>query len=690
MRFSNGLAVLWVAGVLAACGGGSGSTSQTPLSETKVAWQADAGQDLIQGQAAGVRDPTYGQPRDGVDRELMKQRLATHFNGQYAAKPEALMGDRRSYAGTKALWTVDAPYGGTSAPVHRFLNVLTGSHFYTMSSEEKVSIERSLPHYRYEGQGYFALTSSDAPLSPVFRFYSIYTGTHFYTIDPQERDFVEQNYSRYFTYEGVSWYATVFEGPGWVPMHRFFNNAAGTHFYTTSEEERLKVIATAPHMEYEGIAYYVRADGLPLRRSPVSGAFQANGDGSQYCVLPNRVNTPTAMCGTQGALPLPTQVEGRREWFVPGNYRFVDVPGQPYTDCATDRLTGLTWERKPFSGLRSVYRRFTHLDRTDSPQVVVRTAGGVNGTVINVPRNPTQAEIDAATNSLGYVNYVNSVALCGFTDWRIPTSHELMNIAALQWGHLGIEQDIWHFLSSDGAIWSLDQTLEGGEVSRSTVDGVISLGFDNFNPYQGQRPVDFGFRAVEEGGQLNSYAMYHLLLVRGAAVPESGRFTPLSIAYGADAGGNVVLDNWSGLQWRRCVEGQRWTGTSCTGTPEKLTLGGALSWAAARPGWRLAGAKELDSLRKHQDDLTQVQTYIDQFPMPGMNPFDLPFWSMSILMESEHREDPVGSGNWGFVQWLEALQLNYGATPAGSAPETFLTRKLLSNTGYVRLVRVHP
>ncbi|MCX8516985.1 MAG: DUF1566 domain-containing protein, partial [Rhodoferax sp.] len=37
----------------------------------------------------------------------------------------------------------------------------------------------------------------------------------------------------------------------------------------------------------------------------------------------------------------------------------------------------------------------------------------------------TQAEIDASTNSIGYKNSVNTSALCGFTNWRLPTLDEL-------------------------------------------------------------------------------------------------------------------------------------------------------------------------------------------------------------------------------------------------------------------------
>ena len=42
---------------------------------------------------------------------------------------------------------------------------------------------------------------------------------------------------------------------------------------------------------------------------------------------------------------------------------------------------------------------------------------------------PTQMDINAITNSIGYQNSVNtSSALCGFTDWRMPTKDELLGI----------------------------------------------------------------------------------------------------------------------------------------------------------------------------------------------------------------------------------------------------------------------
>ena len=85
------------------------------------------------------------------------------------------------------------------------------------------------------------------------------------------------------------------------------------------------------------------------------------------------------------------------------------------TECVNDNSTGLVWEGKTASGDRAGVNGYTNFDSTSSAQKVDST-------------NPTQAEIDASTNSIGYKNAVNTSALCGYTDWRMPTKEELQGI----------------------------------------------------------------------------------------------------------------------------------------------------------------------------------------------------------------------------------------------------------------------
>lgn len=95
------------------------------------------------------------------------------------------------------------------SPVYRFFNAQTGAHFYTISESEKLSVQANLPAYQLEGIAWYARTSSDATTGtiPVFRFYQKIRGTHFYTVSPEERDSVIAKLSSTYSYEGVAYYA---------------------------------------------------------------------------------------------------------------------------------------------------------------------------------------------------------------------------------------------------------------------------------------------------------------------------------------------------------------------------------------------------------------------------------------------------------------------------------------------------
>ena len=91
------------------------------------------------------------------------------------------------------------------------------------------------------------------------------------------------------------------------------------------------------------------------------------------------------------------------------------------TECVKDNSTGLIWEGKPTSGERSTDNTYSNYDNTPGRQTPDNT-------------HPSDEQINASTNSIGYRNAVNASSLCGFTNWRLPTVAELKGIS------LGIKQ----------------------------------------------------------------------------------------------------------------------------------------------------------------------------------------------------------------------------------------------------------
>ena len=95
------------------------------------------------------------------------------------------------------------------------------------------------------------------------------------------------------------------------------------------------------------------------------------------------------------------------------------------TECVRDNTTGLIWEGKTTSGLRASDNKYNNLDSTSLLQIA---ANNVPSTTALPARSPTQAEIDAPDNSVGYKNNVNALSLCGSKAWRFPTKDELQTL----------------------------------------------------------------------------------------------------------------------------------------------------------------------------------------------------------------------------------------------------------------------
>ncbi|MDJ0568830.1 MAG: Calx-beta domain-containing protein [Pleurocapsa sp. MO_192.B19] len=89
----------------------------------------------------------------------------------------------------------------------------------------------------------------------VFRFFDSAAGVHFYTASEAERDFVEDNLDNY-ELENPSYASINPENlDNAAEIYRFFNSTTGGHFYTANETERDFIIDNLDDFVFEDIAF---------------------------------------------------------------------------------------------------------------------------------------------------------------------------------------------------------------------------------------------------------------------------------------------------------------------------------------------------------------------------------------------------------------------------------------------------
>ncbi len=541
---------------LAACGGGgqgdlstdarATSTGASSGDSTKVISAPDDGMQqsprVIALQKEGGRLNAAELDEIARDGVLPEPHDGPLLNGEKSATvPGAKDAERE--VGAPAMHKSAA----SRVPVYRFYNSRTGAHFFTTSTAERDRVRDTLPAFSYEGPAFHTSHAAIPGLSPVHRFYNTHTGVHFYTISEDERAHVVATLPQ-FTYEGIAYFASTLPGTGYTPLYRFFYAARGFHFYTNSATEKDNIIAALPQYSYEGVGYHVLGSDWQTPAIPHSGVTS-----SQCYQAGSDIFVP---CTFAAANSLNPQQDGDRVGINPLSYSEI-VSGYfgtyptyfplyfARTECVRDNVTGLIWEGKASAGSRA----------------------GVNTYTNHGDSRPGDAS--------AYVTAVNSAALCGFNDWRLPTVEELHN--TVNYGSVGSGPKItvdWFPNTQVDDYWT-STADESSEFFGWTV---------NFRPHAG---VIRTFRSHARP----------VRLIRG--VLWSGpRHIVTTKPYPDDAPNNAVIDRKTGLVWRRCLEGDRWNADgTCTATSGHLrTHEELLIHAANRAGWRLPNVKELISL----------------------------------------------------------------------------------------------
>ncbi len=224
-----------------------------------------------------------------------------------------------------------------------------------------------------------------------------------------------------------------------------------------------------------------------------------------------------------------------------------------------------------------------------------------------------------------YAADVNSIGLCGIADWRVPTMIELQSLA-----NYGISKDY-----SYNADW-------------------FPNSFPNpntFGTFPGYYSLE-GYVMDFSAGYIQVSSPVQLRLVHGNS--------SVGQRYSYSTDGSEVTDLQYRLTWKRCPEGQGWSGSTCTGTPSYVTWPAALQLArtassGGSASWRLPDIKEATTLA---------------FPTFDTNAFP---------------QDKTGQ-IWTSTPQIVSAQFPYVVSTSGSATPITTTYVFANNIG-VRLVR---
>ena len=209
------------------------------------------------------------------------------------------------------------------------------------------------------------------------------------------------------------------------------------------------------------------------------------------------------------------------------------------TECVRDQITGLVWEGKPNDN----------------------SARGAANTYTNFGDG-------RAGDASAYVTAVNATALCGFTDWRLPTVKELHTLI-----DYARQRDPFDSIPMVDTSWFPNQA--GYHTSADRYATASSWRVD---------------LTTGKSGGSSMVGVDRVMLVRGAMLYESaGR-------YATSPDGSEITDQTTGLTWKRCVEGMAWNGSTCTGSSTQFTHEQALQAARTQAAWRVPNVKELRTL----------------------------------------------------------------------------------------------
>ena len=202
----------------------------------------------------------YGDPTNALTINYAVSGVADPaVAGSVAASASAFVGGtvprgQVTFGAGSSTTTLSITTAGSSVP-HPDLGFAI--RLTTTNPTDTVVVRGSVNAAVLDNQGYGQISGGSLG---VYRFFDDANGTHFYTTSPGERDGLILSRPD-LTYEGfgLTAVATPNTDPAATPVYRFFDTSSGTHFYTASAVEQAGLVAAPSSLSYEGVAFYEHA-----------------------------------------------------------------------------------------------------------------------------------------------------------------------------------------------------------------------------------------------------------------------------------------------------------------------------------------------------------------------------------------------------------------------------------------------
>ncbi|WP_420411656.1 hypothetical protein [Roseibium sp.] len=222
----------------------------------------------IEGDISGVW--TGGEHTDssfGQTTVQLSELLAGIFQSEYSQiDTSAVTTARDEFPDSEAIWHLTGEtvilqvsgyeYDGSTAQIISN-NGLPGEVDFRLAIDPHVGAIPEVPDEPDTPDVTLPVDTPDADSSPyqVYRFYNTLTGSHFFTTSIEERNSLITN-SPTMSYEGNTFDSNATASNGGTAVYRFYNTSTGTHFYTASADEAANIRSNLPQFNDEGIVYY--------------------------------------------------------------------------------------------------------------------------------------------------------------------------------------------------------------------------------------------------------------------------------------------------------------------------------------------------------------------------------------------------------------------------------------------------